>query len=1173
MIRKISGIFFIVFLMSAFSTPLWSIEKGVVVEDIGKGSAGEKAGLQTGDVILAWERMPNPPVHPQRTHGTIESIFDWIRIRWEESPRGPVRLSGERERKKITVVVPLGDWKISVRPRFDAVQLRDYEEARKLVLEKDIEKGLPLWDIIAKAAEASKNQGIACWIYLKMGDSLAKERQWENAGAFYQKAIKHAELMKNPVALAQALESLGKIYENQNDFKKAEETYQSSLSVREKAWGESLAAAGILNAMGVLSSIPGDLDKSKKYYSQALAIREKLAPGSLEMAASLSNLGIDAMKRGDLDTSEKYQKSALAIRENLSPGNLDVAGSLHNLGILNSYRGDLETAEKYYKQSLEIKEKWLPESLDVASSLNNLGIVADEQGRFAEAEDYYNRSLAIREKLAPGGMDVAGSLTNLGVVALEQGHMEKAEDLFKRALAIQEKLAPGRPDSAYNLNNLGLIAYNRGDLEAAANYHKRALAVREKIIPGSLPVASSLINLGNVAYDARDYELAKDYYERARAILEKRVPGSFELAANLASLANVFHKKGDLEAAEKYFKDALAIEEKQIPGSMDYGATLANLGNVATDKGDLKAAEDYHRRALALFQRIVPESTKEAMTFHNLGVVFVKSERLDLAADHFLRAIKSLEAQISRIGGTQETKAGFRSMFKSYYLDYVDLLLKLKKNDEAFRMTEQYRGQLFLSMLAEREIAFSEDIPGELAAERRQLAIAYDRILSELGQRNAARDQDKIEALLVRLKELNTQREAAAEKVKRASPKLASLEYPVPLDARSVQKAIDPGTAVLSYAIGETGGFLFVVTSDRLQVHLLAVEEKSLRDDIEKFNRMIQQGKAGMRSPEGLLEQGKKLYATFIQPAEEAIDRSLRLLIIPDGPLHLLPFEALARRKAGRNGQYLGEWKPIHFALSATVFNELKKQRTSPQDKPGTALIAFGDPTYPDTGKLDKAGDPAVRSMVRDGLDLTPLPGTRQEVAAIAELFKGQEKIYYGEDATEERAKALGKGVRFIHFACHGLLDELVPLNSGLALAIPSESKEGRDNGILQAWEVFERIRVNADLVTLSACETGLGKEFGGEGLIGLTRAFQYAGARSVLASKWKVADAATAELMKRFYSYMRAGENKDRALQKAKIDLIRKPIRIKDESGRTVDFNASHPFFWAAFSLQGDWK
>ncbi len=169
-------------------------------------------------------------------------------------------------------------------------------------------------------------------------------------------------------------------------------------------------------------------------------------------------------------------------------------------------------------------------------------------------------------------------------------------------------------------------------------------------------------------------------------------------------------------------------------------------------------------------------------------------------------------------------------------------------------------------------------------------------------------------------------------------------------------------------------------------------------------------------------------------------------------------------------------------------------------------------------------------------------------------------EAFIGEQATEERAKAVGKNVPLIHYACHAYVNERFPLDSALVFTIPDKPKEGQDNGLLQAWEIFEKVRIDADLVTLSACETGLGKEMGGEGLIGLTRAFQYAGARSVLASLWRVEDASTGELMERFYGHLRTGKTKDEALRLAQIDLI-----------RSADF--AQPKDWAAFQLNGDWK
>jgi len=180
-------------------------------------------------------------------------------------------------------------------------------------------------------------------------------------------------------------------------------------------------------------------------------------------------------------------------------------------------------------------------------------------------------------------------------------------------------------------------------------------------------------------------------------------------------------------------------------------------------------------------------------------------------------------------------------------------------------------------------------------------------------------------------------------------------------------------------------------------------------------------------------------------------------------------------------------------------------------------------------------------------------------VKAVSGLFPGA-RILLGRDATEEAIKSLAPQARRLHFACHGLLDERFPLNSALAFSIPDHVEEGHDNGLLQAWEIFEDLRLDADLVTLSACDSGLGKEMGGEGLVGLVRAFQFAGARSVLASLWSVSDVSTADLMKRFYGYLREGRSKDEALRAAQTDLI-----------RSRDF--AHPYYWAAFQLTGDWK
>jgi CHAT domain-containing protein len=215
--------------------------------------------------------------------------------------------------------------------------------------------------------------------------------------------------------------------------------------------------------------------------------------------------------------------------------------------------------------------------------------------------------------------------------------------------------------------------------------------------------------------------------------------------------------------------------------------------------------------------------------------------------------------------------------------------------------------------------------------------------------------------------------------------------------------------------------------------------------------------------------------------------------------------------------------------------------------------IGFGDPAYPPA--TSPAG-PALTRARTAGLSLHALPATRAEVEALRALASDA-RLWTGAGATEANAKAIPRDTRFVHFACHGYLDERLPLESGLALAMPAGGGNAGDNGFLQAWEVFEGLRIDADQVTLSACQTGLGRDMAGEGLLGLTWAFLYAGARSVMASLWEVADASTADLMTRFYRHLAAGIPRAEALRRAQVELLRR---------RTT----ASPYYWAAFTLIG---
>src|SRR6185369_14977904 len=399
--------------------------------------------------------------------------------------------------------------------------------------------------------------------------------------------------------------------------------------------------------------------------------------------------------------------------------------------------------------------------------------------------------------------------------------------------------------------------------------------------------------------------------------------------------------------------------------------------------------------------------------------------------------------------------------------------------------------------------------------------------------------ETEVHRLQVWLHELRAQQEEIIETVRKASPRNATLHNPQPLDLAAARKILDPGTLLVAYSIGRDRSFLFVVdppdiAGTGLEVFPLAIGDQALRQRVESFRNLLQRADSDRVA---LTRQGRELYDLLLRPADSRIAIAARVLISPDGPLHTLPFAALVR-----NRRFLAEQKPTHTVISATVYAELKKSRPAGTSSPRLEIAAFGDPIYPPLPSgQSPAIQPDVRAALGRGLSLTPLPATREEVRGIKALYPDT-RVFLGTEATEEHAKSIGMGTRYLHFACHGVLDERSPLSSALALSIPDHPKEGQDNGLLQAWEIFDEMRLDADLVTLSACDSAMGSEMGGEGLLGLTRAFQYAGARSVLASLWSVSDASTADLMKRFYGYLRQGKTKDEALRAAQTDLIHSP-------------------------------
>lgn len=423
--------------------------------------------------------------------------------------------------------------------------------------------------------------------------------------------------------------------------------------------------------------------------------------------------------------------------------------------------------------------------------------------------------------------------------------------------------------------------------------------------------------------------------------------------------------------------------------STEVAQCLRHLGTVAEARGDLALALDFHQRAHAIYERLAPGTAAQARTLQHLGRVYRRTSDPERAAFFLARAVDALESHMGMLGGSRDLQAAFRARHGEIYRDAIELELELGRAAEAFHLVERSRARSFLTLLAERDLAFSGEVPEALERSRRDNAARHDETLRKLAQWTPAAGEEAREAFHSELSRLRRERDEIATEIRKVSPRLATLRQPQPLDLAAARKVLDPGTLALSYSVGKEQTALFAVTHEGgLRVEILPVGEERLRQDVERFLERIQ-------SQEAPVDLSRSLYDALIGPVVNLVERSRRVLILPDGPLHRLPFGALMRDTTGRR-QYLAEWKPLHTALSLTVYGALRSGEPSQSSR----FVAFGDPRYPkETAASGETRDLILRSPGLRSFDWKPLPHSRREVESIAAAYP-EARLYLGEEAT-----------------------------------------------------------------------------------------------------------------------------------------------------------------------------
>jgi len=421
-----------------------------------------------------------------------------------------------------------------------------------------------------------------------------------------------------------------------------------------------------------------------------------------------------------------------------------------------------------------------------------------------------------------------------------------------------------------------------------------------------------------------------------------------------------------------------------------------------------------------------------------------------------------------------------------------------------------------------------------------------------------------------KLDDLRSRQETLREKIRDAAPRLASLYYPRTITSSDAAKLLGPGCAALSYSVGTDHTLLFILTADgAVKVHRIPAGEEKLARAVSLFRGLIQKKPDSPERFKVLKEASRGLAKLLIEPAEPLPSGITSLLILPDGPLNLLPFSALSSSSGGST--FLCERFNLAVEPSLSVLQELR--RAAEPMGSSRRLVALACPNA-------LTGDSAVPALRGAEAEKLPsIPGTLEEVRTIVRTWGPSSLVLTEGEATEGRLLGAAPSAGLLHIAAHVILDTVHPLDSAIVLERDSDP-EG-ENGLLQGWEIMESMRLPSGLVTLSGCETGLGRMLDGEGLIGLTRAFEYSGARAVLSSLWRIDDQSTAFLMGRFYAHLAQGVQTGSAFRRARNDLLHRPPqrpglflqlrRFLGLSPQPATWAPDDPAVWAAFQLHGD--
>jgi len=978
--------------------------------------------------------------------------------------------------------------------------------------------------------DALEALAVALGVFRTSGSRQLESTTLNNIGSIYDEQGRYTEALEayqRVLAIARELgdwslegtvqNNIGLTYSYQGRYVEALETFQGALAIARELGNQFLEGI-VRNNIGLAYSYQGRYVEALEAFQQALAIVRELGDRVGE-GTTLNNIGEIYRAQGRYMEALDYYEQALDIRRGV--GDRTGEGiTLDNIGGVYIAQGHYVEALNAHQQALTIFRE-MGNRASEGTALNNIGFVYDNQGDYVAALEVYQQALVIYREV--GNRAGEGSaLNNIGVVYSHQGRYSEALGVYQQALVIRREVRDWVGEGA-TLDNIGEIYRMQGRYMEALAYYKQVLDIQHEAGDWA-GEGVTLDNIGGVYLAQGHYAEALDAHQKALAIFQEMGNRVSEGVA-LNNIGGVYDFQGRYAEALKYFQQALAIRV-EVGDRTGEGIVLNNIGGVYDSHGRYEEALECYQQALAIRVE-VGDRAGEGRTLYSIGYVYERQSKPDQALAYYEQAMEVLES-VRATAGSETGRAGFIARYASLYDYTIGLYHEQGQDAEAFRTSERGRARTFLDSMATGYVELSDNAAADLLTREQEAYAARQAVQDALARARAQQPSDPalvadVEAQLTLAEQEYT---AALAAIEARGGQLAAL---VPgrrsvLGLPDVQALLDEQTTLVSFWILENQTLAFIIARGSFHAVALDVSREDLVTQVTDFRSFPNLEAA-------YPESAVTLYTELIAPLKAYLTTP-HLAIVPHNVLHYVPFTALT------DGQrFLLDDYVITYLPSASVLPFIQENT----GHTGGLPLILGSPAIADFD--------ATASLGTERDSLGPLPFAEQEAKAIAVLY-GAEALT-GTAATEGVVRERTGEVCLLHLAAHGRYNPVAPLSSLVALA-PDKANDGW----LTVGEIYELDLRKADLVVLSACETQLGELSAGDEVVGLTRAFFFAGTPTVIASLWSVDDRSTGLLMEHFYTHLRVGMGKAEALRQAQLEV------------RTEYPN---PYFWSAFVLSGD--